>query len=85
LKLLRKPLAVLAILSSTYITYTILYSAGGLLYRFSLDDYLTISLISVAIYGWYAIVGDSPTRSLPLILLVAVAIITLTGNPLGES
>lgn len=84
LKLLGKSLAVLAILSSTYITYTILYGAGGLLYRPSLGDYLSISLISVAIYGWYAVVGESSARSLPLILLVTGAITALTGNVLME-
>lgn len=79
---LLKPLVVLGLV---YTLYTVLYGAGGLPYKPGLGDYVNLALIAIAVYGWYAMVGESVAKSTPLIALVVGAILVSTGyRALGE-
>jgi len=68
---LLKPLVALSLV---YVLYTALYSAGGIPYRLSLEDYVGLVLVATAVYGWYTLVGGPVAKSLPLIALAVGAI-----------
>lgn len=73
----RKYLAMFFLLSSTYITYMMFYGWEGLTLKLGLSDFLALSAIGVAVYGWYALVGRDFTKSL-LILTPGITTILVT-------
>lgn len=73
----RKHLVMFFLLSSTYITYMMFYGWEGLTLKLGLSDFLALSAIGVAVYGWYALVGGDFIKS-SLILTPGITTILVT-------
>lgn len=74
---IRKYLVMFFLLSSIYVAYMILYGWEGLTLKLGLSDFLALSVIGVAVYGWYALVGRDFIKSL-MILAPGITTILVT-------
>lgn len=80
----RNYLLMFLLLSFTYIIYTAFYGWGGLIFKFSLSDFIALFVIGVAVYGWYVLVGGDFIKFL-LILIPGVMTILVSNYRFLES
>ncbi|MEZ0290076.1 MAG: hypothetical protein ABWJ42_03170 [Sulfolobales archaeon] len=65
----RSIMIILPVLGIVYLLYTISYGWGGLRYVISLEDLISLTLITASLYGWYALFRHGNSKLTLLILL----------------